>query len=124
MTNAHPTFLPAGDAAEFPTPERCYITELLNDGASPDVSLALARVEPGITTQLHALAGVRETYVVRKGTGRVEVGGETRSLASGDKVVIPAGVAQRITNTGEGDLEFYCVCLPRFQPDCYRSLEA
>ena len=35
----------------------------------------------------------------------------------------PAGTAQRITNTGESDLIFLCVCMPRFTPDSYESLE-
>ncbi|WP_309083400.1 cupin domain-containing protein [Chelativorans sp.] len=108
---------------EFWTTERCYITELLNDPSSPEASLAIARVEPGVTTQLHKLAGTSERYILRKGEGIVEVGGQTRPVAVGDQVVIPADVPQRITNTGTGDLEFYCLCVPRFRPDCYVNLE-
>lgn len=106
------------------TPERCYITELLNTAELPDVSLALTRVEPGVRTQLHALRDVEETYVLRAGSGRVEVDGEEWHVAAGDHVHIPKGVAQRITNVGEGDLEFYCVCRPRFRAACYVNLEA
>lgn len=108
---------------EFWTEERCYITELLNDPASPDASLAIARVEPGVTTQLHKLVGVSERYILRKGTGVVEVDGVAQSVCVGDQAVIPAGGAQRITNTGDVDLEFYCLCVPRFRPECYVSLE-
>lgn len=108
---------------EFWTEERCYITELLNSPASPEASLAIARVEPGVTTQLHKLVGVSERYIVRKGTGIVEVDGVTQQLGLGDQAVIPADAAQRITNTGRGDLEFYCVCVPRFRPGSYVSLE-
>ncbi|MGO4833417.1 cupin domain-containing protein, partial [Rhizobiaceae sp. 2RAB30] len=103
--------------------ERCYITELLNDAASPEASLAIARVEPGVTTQLHKLVGVSERYVVRKGHGIVEIDGVTQMLKLGDQAVIPADAAQRITNTGTEDLEFYCVCVPRFRPGSYVSLE-
>jgi mannose-6-phosphate isomerase-like protein (cupin superfamily) len=38
-------------------------------------------------------------------------------------VVIPAGVSQQIQNEGQGDLVFYCICTPRFTPDCYEPLE-
>lgn len=116
-------FVGSAGGKEFWTEERCYITELLNDAASPDASLAVARVEPGVTTQLHKLAGVSERYIVRKGEGVVEVDGIAQPLGVGDQVVIPADTPQRITNIGETDLEFYCLCVPRFRPDSYVSLE-
>ena len=81
--------------------ERCYITELLNDPAHPEVSLARCRVEPGVTTQLHRLAVV-EWYVVSDGQGRMELGQDPPFLiAPGDVVRIPAGTPQRVTNVGE-----------------------
>lgn len=116
-------FVRSAGGAEFWTEERCYIKELLNDAASPDASLALARVEPGVTTQLHKLVGVSERYIVRKGMGVVEIDGVTQALGVGDQAVIPADAAQRITNTGNTDLEFYCLCVPRFRPGSYVSLE-
>lgn len=109
---------------EFYTPERCHITELLNAPAAPDVSLAVARVEPGVTTQLHALTGVVERYIVRKGEGVVEIDGIRHPLRLGESALIPAGAAQRITNTGTEDLEFYCLCTPRFFPESYVNLES
>jgi mannose-6-phosphate isomerase-like protein (cupin superfamily) len=116
-------FVAAGGQSEFWTEERCFITELLNCEASPQASLAVARVEPGVTTQLHRMAGTIERYIVRKGEGVVEIDGVSQRLTIGDQAVIPAGAAQRITNTGDGDLEFYCVCTPRFVPDSYVNLE-
>lgn len=115
--------VPDPGSREFRTDERCFITELMNTPASPDASLAIARVEPGVTTQLHSLAGVTERYVVRKGTGIVEVDGVRQRLATGDQAVIPAGAAQRVFNDGDGDLEFYCLCTPRFFPESYVNLE-
>ena len=116
-------FLPASSRGEFWTDERCYITELHNDDASPEASLAIARVERGVATQLHRLDGVCERYIVRRGQGIVEVNGERQLLTPGDQAVIPAGAAQRIENTGDGDLEFYCLCTPRFFPESYVNLE-
>lgn len=116
-------FVPAAALPEFFTPERCFITELMNTPESPETSLAVARVEPGVTTQLHSLTGVTERYVVRKGEGLVEIDGVTHMLRLGDTAVIPAGAAQRITNTGDEDLEFYCLCTPRFVPESYVNLE-
>ena len=108
---------------EIWTEERCFIRELLNTPESPNVSLAIARVEPGVTTQLHALSGVKETYIIRKGNGIVEVDGLETSVGINDKVFIDENIPQRITNIGNEDLEFYCLCSPRFHPESYINLE-
>lgn len=113
----------SADAAEFWTDERCYITELCNTGCAPDGSLAIARVEPGTTTQLHSLTGVTETYIVIEGSGLMEVDGNQFDIAAGDQVVIPSGVPQRVTALGKSDLRFYCLCTPRFFPNSYINLE-
>ncbi len=117
-------FVARSKQGEFWTDERCYITELHNSDVSPEASLALARVQPLVTTQLHRLDGVCERYIVRKGEGMLEVDGTRLKLAVGDQYVIPAGAAQRIENTGADDLEFYCLCTPRFFPASYVNLEA
>lgn len=116
-------FIAGETGSEVFTGERCFITELLNSEKSPDVSLALARVEPGVTTQLHRLDGVAERYIVRKGRATVEIDGRRQRLGPGDQVLIAAGAAQRIANDGPDDLEFYCLCTPRFTPACYVDLE-
>ena len=113
----------ASQTDEFYTDERCYIRELHNCEQSPQMSLAIARVEPGVTTQLHALQGVAETYVLKQGSGVVEVDHQSQDVSVGDSVMIAPGVAQRITNTGDVDLVFYCVCVPRFKVECYVGLE-
>jgi mannose-6-phosphate isomerase-like protein (cupin superfamily) len=109
-------------AAESATAERCFVLESWNDESDPAVSVARARVAPGVTTQLHSL-DVDERYVVVAGEGEVEVGDlPAVEVALGDVVVIPAGVPQRITNNGQEDLVFYCICTPRFRPDGYEAL--
>lgn len=109
--------------AEFPTRERCFITELLNREALPSVSVARARVEPGVTTERHAL-DVEEWYVVESGAGIVRIGAAPpRRVGPGDHVRIPPGDSQQVTNPGPADLLFFCVCTPRFTPEAYRPLE-
>lgn len=108
---------------EFWTGERCWITELLNRDEFPEVSIARTRVEPGITTELHALS-VSEWYLIESGCGRMFVGDEPPyEVAPGDVVTIPKHVAQKIENHGARDLVFLCVCAPRFSQKCYTSLE-
>ena len=107
----------------FYTEERCTITELLNTERCENVSLAECRVIAGETTQLHALQ-IAERYVVQQGSGLMELdGSETFSIGPGDCVLIPAGCAQRVCNTGVEDLVFFCVCTPRFLPSHYTVLE-
>lgn len=109
---------------EFFTPERCYIIELFNRDEDTDCSVARARVEPGITTQLHALKDTAERYVILEGEGTVEIdGGELTIVKPLDVVFIPENVSQRITNTGNRDLIFLCVCTPRFKPEYYENLD-
>lgn len=111
-------------SAEFPTPERCRILESWNVPEDSAASIARARVAPGTTTKKHRLDGVVERYLIVEGRGRVVIGdGIREEVHAGDVVIIPAGVEQQITNIGEGDLVFYCVCTPRFTPECYESLE-
>jgi len=104
--------------------ERCHITEWWNSVADAQASVARARVEPGVTTRLHRLKGITERYVILEGRGLVEVGPALQeNIGPGDVVVIPSGVAQRITNTGGSDLVFLAVCTPRFTPEAYEDIE-
>lgn len=114
--------LPSAASAPFPTRERCTITELFNSPEGPAASLAEARVAPGVITERHALS-VDEVYVITAGTGRMDLAGRRFPVAPGDAVTIPAGVSQRIENTGETDLVFLCLCTPRFTPDAYHPLD-
>lgn len=112
------------ESEEYESPERCFILEIGNDPGDELVSIARARVLPGVTTRRHRLSGVSERYVIAAGTGRVEVEGlEAAVVTAGDVVRIPAGIGQRITNIGAEDLIFYCVCTPRYRPACYTALE-
>jgi mannose-6-phosphate isomerase-like protein (cupin superfamily) len=109
---------------EFETDERCYISDISNDSGDEHVSIARARVRPGVTTAWHKLNGVDERYIIISGTGCMEIG-DLGSIAvcEGDVVRIPACTPQRIQNTGELDLIFFCICSPPYQKDCYIHLD-
>ena len=114
----------ADSAEEFITDERCHIIEVANDSGDEQLSIAHARVEPGITTAWHCLQGISERYLIVAGQGQVEVGELAPTLVGpGDVVRIPAGVRQRITNTGDDQLIFYAMCTPRFTAAAYVNLE-
>ena len=110
--------------AEFYTPEKCYITELSNTPDDPEVSIARARVEPGVTTRWHRLIGTAERYVIIDGTGCAEIGSlPPQHVGPGDVVLIPPSCPQRITNLGQADLVFLAICTPRFQPAAYEDID-
>ena len=107
---------------EFMTPEGCAIAENWGSKDDEKVSIARARVKPGVTTKEHHLKRVQEIYLIAQGRGIVNVGDlEPTKVSEGDLVVIPAGISQRITNAGKTDLVFYCVCTPKFSSSCYHS---
>jgi mannose-6-phosphate isomerase-like protein (cupin superfamily) len=108
---------------EFYSPELCYINELSNIPSDPDVSIARARVQAGVSTRWHRLLGITERYVILEGTGLVEVGElAPQEVKNGDVVIIPPKCRQRITNIGVNELVFLAICTPRFRQDTYEEL--
>ena len=100
------------------------LNELSNRADDPDVSIARARVAPGVTTHWHRLRDTTERYVILEGSGRVEVGDlRAQDVGPGDIVLIPPLCRQRITNAGATDLVFLAICTPRFRPGAYEDLE-
>ena len=115
--------LKANEAEEYYFDEGCYILELSNTSIDPEVSIARARVKPGVTTKLHRLKGVVERYVIISGNGLFDVpGAPTQNLAPGDVVIIPPMSPQSITNNCPEDLIFLAICSPRFTVDIYENL--
>ncbi|MAT50983.1 MAG: cupin [Porticoccaceae bacterium] len=100
--------------------EGCHITELSNSGRDEALSIARARVAPGVTTAWHFLRSITERYVILSGTGLVEVGdGQPTAVGTDDVVIIPPHCRQRITNTGGQDLLFLALCTPRFRTEYF-----
>ncbi|MCW4005929.1 MAG: cupin domain-containing protein [Candidatus Bathyarchaeota archaeon] len=120
-----PKIVKANAVKDVLTPERCTVAE--NWGYStgdPTVSIARATVKPGVTTKKHHLEGVQEIYLIAKGKGKVHIGDlEPAEVFEGDVVAIPAGVTQSITNIGDADLVFHCICTPSFTQNCYHNDE-
>lgn len=110
--------------AEFHTDELCYINELSNTPDDPELSIARARVAPGVVTRWHRLTGTTERYVIIEGRGRVELGGcSPEEVGPGDVVLIPPMCPQRIANLGQGDLVFLAICTPRFAQGAYEDID-
>ncbi|NPA25399.1 MAG: cupin domain-containing protein [Deltaproteobacteria bacterium] len=120
-----PRIIRKDPADEFPTSENCHILEISNSPEDPQVSIARARVEPGVSTRWHRLKGITERYYILSGRGLVEIGElPPREVAPGDIVIIPPLCRQRISNTGTGELVFLCICTPRFTSTAYEELRS
>ena len=116
----HPLHTRSEDIPEYYFEERAYIKELLNSADIPGISVAQARVEPGVTTVLHLVEGSVELYYILAGTGDMFIDGKhIGRVKAGDLIRIPAGLPQQITNTGATDLIFLAICSPRFEPHRY-----
>src|SRR5262245_52881596 len=110
---------------EYLSAERCHILELSNSPEDEAVSIARARVEPGVTTRWHRLTGIVERYVILEGVGSVEVGdAPAQTVAAGDVVWIPADQRQRIRNVGAADLVFLAICTPRYLEWAYEDVDS
>lgn len=108
------------EADEYGTEERCFILEMSNSARDEALSIARARVGPGVTTAWHRVEETAERYVILSGEGRVEIEGlSPEAVTVGDVVIIPPDARQRISNTGRNDLVFLALCTPRFQPERY-----
>jgi len=109
---------------EFHTEERCHILELLNKSDDRSQSIARARVEPGVSTAWHRLKNTSECYYILEGEGVAEIGDDTKQLMKPNSLIrIPSNTPQRITNNGDKDLVFLCVCVPAFSAENYESME-
>ena len=116
----NPLVIRPDEAQEYYTEERCHILELSNSSNDGDLSIARARVEPGVTTAFHRVRDTAERYLIQDGEGTVDVEGlEPTAVREGDIVLIPANARQRIHNTGDRDLVFLALCTPRFRPNNY-----
>ena len=101
-------------AQPFETKDGSTIRELHHTAAQ---SLAEAQLEPGQATERHYHAQTEEIYLVTKGSGSLEVGGETRRVRPGDAVLIPPGVWHTLENDGTSELTILCMCAPPYSDE-------
>ena len=98
------------DGAEpFTTKDGSTIRELHHTQAQ---SLAEATLEPDQATQRHFHRRSEEIYFVTKGSGSLEVDGETRRVRPGEAILIPPGAWHTIV--AREALRFLCCCAPAY----------
>jgi mannose-6-phosphate isomerase-like protein (cupin superfamily) len=106
------------EAAEpFTTADGSTIRELLGlpTAAVRNQSLAEATLGPGQATEPHYHREAEEIYFLLDGTGEMEVGGERRTVSTGDAILIPPGAWHQIRATADHPLRFLCCCSPPYR---------
>jgi mannose-6-phosphate isomerase-like protein (cupin superfamily) len=95
----------------FATKDGSTIRELHHTEAQ---SLAEATLEPDQATERHCHERSEEIYLVTKGSGSLEVDGETRRVRPGDAILIPPGAWHTLENDGTSELTILCMCSPPY----------
>ena len=101
-------------ASPFTTKDGSSIRELHHTERQ---SVAEATLEPDQATQRHYHARTEEIYFVIKGSGRLEVDGETHTVRPGEAVLIPPGAWHTLENNGSSELRILCCCAPPYSHD-------
>jgi len=81
-------------------------------------NLAITWVEcaPGSMQAVHGHPDSEQVYVVVRGRGVMQVGGEMQEVSEGTLVFIPPGAAHAIKNAGDEPLVFVSATSPPFDP--------
>ena len=99
------------EAEPFTTKDGSTIRELHHTDAQ---SVAEATLEPDQATERHYHRRSEEIYLVTKGSGSLEVDGETRRVRPGDAILIPPGTWHTLENDGTSELTILCLCSPPY----------
>ena len=103
----------------FTTKDTSTIREILapRNSCLVQQSLAEATLLPGALTQAHFHPRTEEIYYILSGSGLMAIEGETKRVAKGDGIAIPAGKRHQILNDGSDELVFLCCCVPAYTDD-------
>jgi mannose-6-phosphate isomerase-like protein (cupin superfamily) len=69
--------------------------------------------EPGQTQASHSHGGSDKIYYVLEGSGRIQIGDESRDVSQGTAVLAPAGIEHAVNNEGTKRLKLLVVMAPK-----------
>ncbi len=103
----------------FITADGSSIRELagIPSGNARNQSLAEAVVPAGRATIAHLHRRTEELYLFTRGTGRMRLGDQERSVRAGDCVVIPPGIAHKLWADADEPLVLLCCCAPAYSDE-------
>jgi len=99
----------------FTSLDGCKITELFGIPTNNlrEVSTAYAIIKPNQKTKKHSHQFI-EIYFITKGKGIMYLNENSQEVKEGDSILINKESYHCIENTGEENLELYCICVPSF----------
>ncbi|MEO7274428.1 MAG: cupin domain-containing protein [Vicinamibacterales bacterium] len=112
MTPVHPASTET--AEHYSWGELCEGWRLLNEG---DLSVIQERVPPGAAETRHVHSKARQFFYVLEGTAIMEVGAERVTIAAGQGLHVPPGVAHRFVHGSGADVHFLVISAPTTRGD-------
>lgn len=76
------------------------------------LQLVLMSLEPGQSIGVETHTTHDQFFRIEQGVGTALIDGESRKIADGDCIIVPAGAAHDVTNTGKDPLRLYTVYAP------------
>jgi mannose-6-phosphate isomerase-like protein (cupin superfamily) len=95
----------------FITKDKSQIREFYH---SQNVSLAEAVVDIGEITEFHFHKTSEEIYFILDGEGLIDIEGEEKKVSKDQAIIIPPKKRHRISNVGNSQLRFLCICSPAY----------
>jgi mannose-6-phosphate isomerase-like protein (cupin superfamily) len=86
-------------------------------------SLAEEVLPVGAKVGRHHHLETEEIYYILRGTGRMTVGDETRTVEAGDAIFIPRKQAHTLENTGQTPMTIILVCGPAYSYEDHHADE-
>src|SRR3954464_9584389 len=104
------TVLPAPSSATHDLGGTRFTSLATPSRGSTETAVWQVEIDADTPATPHSLTR-EEVFVVLDGIASVRLGAEVSSARPGDAIVVPAGVAFELSNTGDGPLRLLC-CLP------------
>ena len=98
----------------FITKDQAELREFFHSG---NMSFAEATVSIRKTTEYHLHKSSEEIYYIVEGEGLMEVEGEEKKVSKDQAVSIPPKKRHRISNVGNSQLRFLCLCSPSYSDE-------
>lgn len=103
----------AGDTIENPvTGERIVFRKTSNETNGEAVVIECFVQPGGFVAAKHVHPYQEERFEILKGSVGLELDKQKLTAGPGDRVLVPAGVAHRFRNTGDGEAHFVCEVRP------------
>lgn len=92
--------------------EGVKIALLVDSQKSPQASVSLLEIEPGVEIPIHTHETQIDSIYVLEGEGEAFVNGKWEGISAGDYIFVPAGEEHGVKNTGQGRLKLFIVHSP------------